>query len=106
MMMRLLILGLLFSLPALAFDDPFDSLPEGPGREAVGAHCGACHSLNLVTQQGDTREGWAEVLQWMVDDHGMLPLDSAEEELILDYLAEHFSREGQKERLQNRGIIR
>ena len=101
------IFGLAF-LPALlisgaqAEDDPFGSdWPEGPGREEAGYLCGACHSLRLVTQQGLSRGDWDETLDWMVEEQEMEPLEPAEHELILSYLATHFGVDHRPRHVQN-----
>lgn len=91
---------------AVAQDDAYSGLPEGEGREMVFAICGACHSVRLVLQQGLTREGWEELLDWMYEEQGMTRLDAAVEKQILDYLAEHVDPESQKQRLRERGILR
>ncbi len=91
--------------PARAEDDTY-GLPPGEGLEDVQAYCGACHSLGLVVQQGLTREGWSDLLQWMYDEQGMSELEAEEEKRVLDYLAEHVGPEQQKQRLRERGILR
>lgn len=59
------------------------------GREEVVAYCGACHSLKLVTQQRLPRYRWEELMVWMHEKQGMPKLPEEEEQLIVDYLAEH-----------------
>ena len=63
------ILALCVALPITtlqAQDDPFGAnWPQGEGRNLTGAWCGGCHSLNLVKQQGLTRDGWDVLLNWM-----------------------------------------
>lgn len=54
-------------------------------------YCASCHSEMLVAQQGQTREGWDELLQWMVEEQGMQPIPEQDRETILDYLAEHYN---------------
>lgn len=83
--------------PAAAQDAGFmpgiedvEDLPPGPGREETFYSCVACHAFRLVAQQGMSRERWAGTLDWMVERHGMLPIEGAERELVLDYLAEHY----------------
>jgi len=74
-----------------AQEDPFgERWPEGEGRELTGAWCGGCHSLNLVRQQGQTREGWDELLVWMTEKQNMPPLEGERRSLVLDYLAANF----------------
>ncbi len=72
----------------------WQGLPPGPGREEVFYSCGTCHSLMLVKQQGLSREGWDETLEWMVEEQGMTEIqDIATRNLILDYLSTHFGVE-------------
>ncbi|MDG4647836.1 cytochrome c [Roseibacterium sp. SDUM158017] len=54
-------------------------------------YCASCHSTMLVAQQGQTREGWDDLLRWMVEKQGMQPIPDADREAILDYLAEHYN---------------
>ena len=65
-----------------------ENLPEGPNREEVFWFCTACHSSELVRRQGLSRESWDELLTWMTERQGMAPLEGAEREKYLDYLAE------------------
>lgn len=90
----------------LKAEDESYGLPPGEGRDDVITYCGACHSLGLVVQQGLTRKGWEELLQWMYEEQGMSQLDPEEEKRILDYLAENVGRAQQKQRLRDRGILR
>lgn len=69
-------------------------LPPGEGRTLVQALCSGCHSLRLVTQQGQSRERWDKTLDWMVEEQGMAEPGPRNREVILDYLAEHFGAEG------------
>ncbi|MGQ7846096.1 hypothetical protein ACUNV4_16555 [Granulosicoccus sp. 3-233] len=74
-----------------AQDDPFGAnWPEGEGRNLTGAWCGGCHSLNLVTQQGLTRDGWDVLLDWMSEKQKMPPLQGEQRDTVLDYLAANF----------------
>lgn len=88
-----------------AADDEYLGLPDAPGREEVFAYCGACHSMQLVVQQGQTRSGWSELLAWMYEEQGMPELEPEEEKLVLDYLAKYVDPKSQKERLRKRGIL-
>ncbi|MBP5857345.1 hypothetical protein KAJ83_10025 [Marivibrio halodurans] len=72
---------------ALAQDDEYEGLPPGEGRDLVYGYCGACHSNKLVAQQGLSRERWDDLLVWMVEEQGMYPLEEADREVVLDYLA-------------------
>ena len=49
--------------------------------------------MRLVAQQGLTRDGWDETLEWMTDDQGMAELPADIRNLILDYLAWAFPPE-------------
>ncbi|MDJ0864038.1 MAG: cytochrome c family protein [Gammaproteobacteria bacterium] len=72
----------------------WQGLPPGPGREEVFYSCNTCHSLMLVKQQGLSRGGWDETLEWMVEEQGMTEIeDIATRNLILDYLSTHFGVE-------------
>ena len=71
--------------------------PTGPGILVAGqgaaetyAHCIACHSVRLVAQQGLTRRGWEEVVELMMEEHGMAPIESPYLERVLDYLSTHY----------------
>lgn len=92
--MRLLhVLALLAPALAGAEGQPWDDLPSAPGRELTYGVCSACHSMQIVSQQGMNREQWDETLDWMVAEQGMGELTGAPRELILDYLATVFSPE-------------
>ena len=74
-----------------AQEDPFGAnWPEGEGRNLTGAWCGGCHSLNLVKQQGLTRDGWDVLLDWMSEKQKMPPLKGEPRDTVLDYLAANF----------------
>jgi cytochrome c len=71
--------------------DPFGSdWPQAPGRELTGRTCNACHSLAIVKQQGLSRTDWDEVLDWMVEEQGMVELDAQQRDQVLAYLALNF----------------
>lgn len=60
-------------------------LPDGPGKEAVTATCGACHGLNMITgAAGYTEAGWRDLVSTMVK------LPDAQQATITQYLAAHF----------------
>jgi len=69
----------------------FGALHPAPGVEETYAYCASCHSTMLVAQQGQTREGWDELLVWMVDKQGMQPIPEEDRAVVLDYLAEHYN---------------
>lgn len=70
---------------------PMIDLSDLEGREFTGAFCGGCHSLNLVKQQGLTREGWDELLHWMTEKQNMPPVAGERRDMVLDYLAANFN---------------
>lgn len=90
---RLALTGLFVALltaPAQSqSDEELARLPQGDGRDTVAGWCGACHSLNLVTQQRLPRWRWDELLVVMREKHGMPELDPGDRTAILDYLGEH-----------------
>lgn len=62
---------------------------EGAG--VTYTYCAACHSEQLVAQQGQTREGWDKLLKWMVEEQGMQPLPEDDRKIVLDYLSTHYN---------------
>lgn len=91
-----LMIGLGGIVPAEAQDD-YDALPEGENKDLVYGLCAGCHSMNIVMQQGLTRERWHKTLEWMYEEQGMPRLDEETESQVLDYLAEHFNVEQKKD---------
>jgi hypothetical protein len=71
-------------------EQDWQGLPPGKGREETFYLCGPCHSLKLVTQQGLTRDSWEEVMDYMVAEQAMAPLESTDRKLIVDYLAKFY----------------
>ncbi len=84
-----LILAVIAAPAAEQSEEALARMPAGEGRDTVIGWCGACHSLNLVSQQQLPRWRWEELLVVMKEKHGMPELDPAEKTLILDYLAAH-----------------
>jgi cytochrome c len=62
-----------------------------PGAQITYDLCTACHSEMIIAQQGQTREGWDEILVWMVEEMGMAELLDEEREQVLDYLATYYN---------------
>ena len=56
------------------------------GAEETHAYCTACHSERIVAQQGLTRSDWEELLEQMVEEHGMNPIEEPDLGRVLDYL--------------------
>jgi hypothetical protein len=61
-----------------------------PGAQITHDTCIACHSEMIIAQQGQDREGWDDILDWMVEEMGMAELMAEDREVILDYLATHY----------------
>ncbi len=59
-------------------------------KQMYTAYCGACHSVDLVESQRLSRDDWAWVMTDMVEEYGGAWIKPAEQEIIIDYLAEHF----------------
>lgn len=95
----LLVLGVCVApVQSIAQNDPFGAdWPPGEGRELAGAWCVGCHSLNLVKQQGLTREGWDVLLTWMSEKQKMPPLEGEYRQTVLNYLASNFGVDADKE---------
>jgi virginiamycin B lyase len=60
------------------------NLPDGTGKELVQATCARCHSLNMIVNDGYSKQEWQQVISTMVD----LPRNNME--VITEYLAAHF----------------
>ena len=69
--------------------DTADALVAADGVELVSAHCGACHSLRLVTQNRGDAGHWRKLIRWMQAEHNLWDLGEAEADIIA-YLAEHY----------------
>ena len=67
-----------------------EEYPNHPGRDEAFGFCSACHGFRIVASQGMTREQWDSALAWMSQKHNMPPLDPADREVILGYLAQAF----------------
>lgn len=86
--------ALLFTSPLMAEDEfEFAPLPPGEGVEDTYYACIACHSLRTVTNGGYSRRVWDELLDWMVEQQGMMELEPDEREIILNYLATHIGED-------------
>jgi cytochrome c len=90
---------------ATEVDDEYLGLPDAPGREEVFVYCGACHSMKLVVQQGQTRSGWSELLTWMTEEQEMEPLDQEDSKLVLDFLTKYIGPDTHQKRLRQRGVL-
>ena len=72
------------------------------GCQEVMTTCGACHSLDLVTQNRATREGWKDIIVWMQETQKLWELGE-KEDVILDYLAKNYAPEnsGRRKNLED-----
>ena len=73
------------------------------GYVIVRGVCGACHSLDLVTQNKATRDGWKDIIVWMQQTQNLSDLGE-NETLILDYLAKNYAPTEQGRRAQLKDI--
>ncbi|MFT6558448.1 c-type cytochrome [Sneathiella sp.] len=71
--------------------DEYGLLINKPGAEETFNYCTACHSERIVAQQGLTETGWEELLEWMVDEQEMEPIDEPDRSLIIKYLTENYN---------------
>lgn len=70
--------------------DPATGLVMDDNWQIVAAHCGACHSTRLVTQNRGSRETWLHLIRWMQDSQGLWPFNEPTETMLLDYLEKHY----------------
>ncbi|MFK7956060.1 MAG: hypothetical protein AB8B96_08195 [Lysobacterales bacterium] len=85
-------LALLSSLSGEVLGDT-GGLKKAPHWELVRAHCGGCHSLNLVTSQRGDRAFWLKTIRWMQKTQNLWPLPADQEEKILHYLSAQYPAE-------------
>jgi len=88
-MARWLLAAVLLMGPAWAQEEP-SVLPEGEGRDEVFYGCTACHSSAIIRRSRLSRAGWDGLMDWMVEKHGMAPLEGDDRRVVVDYLARHF----------------
>ena len=79
--------------PEASTDSEYGILFVAAGVEETHAYCTACHSEMIVAQQGMTRENWAELFEWMVEEQGMAEIEEPDRSVILDYLAKHYNED-------------
>lgn len=77
-------------------------LKEGEGLQSVINNCTSCHSAKLIQQHRLSREGWVEVIRWMQETQNLWDLGE-QEQLIVDYLSEHYPpvEKGRRQPLEN-----
>lgn len=69
----------------------YGGLPDEEGVDLVFNLCGACHSLQMVTQQRLTQQRWDHLLDWMVAEQGMPAQSPEDRRMILTYLSRNFA---------------
>ena len=81
------------STVATTFDpnDDYWGLPRSEGYETVAAYCSVCHTLQIVMQQRQARDGWDYLLTWMAEKQGMAEPPAETRAEILNYLSREFS---------------
>lgn len=70
--------------------DPATGLVMDEQWQVVAAHCGACHSTRLVTQNRGSRETWLRLIRWMQESQGLWPFNEETERVLLDYLEKNY----------------
>ena len=71
--------------------DPTTGLIMASGWELAAAHCGGCHSHKLVTAQRGDKDFWRDTIRWMQRTQNLWQIPAAQEEALLNYLAEHYN---------------
>jgi len=82
---------LLFSAAVSGETDPDSGLIVDEHWQLVKAHCSACHSPKLVTQNRGNRQNWLEIIRWMQETQGLWQFDAVTETAILDYLEKNYA---------------
>ena len=54
--------------------NPATGLVDATGHNMVAAHCTACHSAKLISQNQMSRERWLETIRWMQSTQKLWPL--------------------------------
>lgn len=65
-------------------------LPPGQGREEAFYACTACHGTAIIRRSRLGRQQWDDLMDWMVEKHGMVPLEGEQRRLVVDYLSAAF----------------
>ncbi|MEM7220599.1 MAG: hypothetical protein AAF515_19715 [Pseudomonadota bacterium] len=58
------------------------------GWELAAAHCGVCHSYQLVTAQRGDATYWRDIIRWMQRTQNLWPIP--DEDRLIDYLAANY----------------
>ncbi len=89
-MRTLCLLLLFFSATATAGENQI-VLNDRLGKNQVIAQCAMCHSLDYITMHATIldRAGWEKTVGKMINVMGA-PIDNADKEIIIDYLAKNY----------------
>ena len=76
-------------------DDKTVTLKPGPGRDAVDANCGACHSLDYIRTNAPfmTSKVWEAEVTKMINAFGA-PIEPADAKTIVEYLLKNYGTPG------------
>ncbi len=69
--------------------DPETGLAVDTDLPLIKAHCTACHSSKLITQNHFTRTGWVDKIRWMQKYHKLWDLGPSEV-AVLNYLEKYY----------------
>ena len=91
--MRTLFLLLSVFVTAAAAGENDIVLKEGQGKNLVVSQCAMCHSLDYITMNATIldRAGWEKTVGKMINVMGA-PIDEADKQLIIDYLARNYGK--------------
>ena len=79
--------------PVTAASPEADVLDDAKGRELLEARCTECHDLTDIEEHGgDDAEGWAKVIQQMVEDEEA-EVSAEEARQLVAYLVKHYPKE-------------
>jgi len=78
-------------LAVFAADDPMQSMPDGPGRDAVGKVCTQCHGMDNIRKMRLDKDGWSDEISQMIDRGA----EGSDDEIsaVTDYLVAHFGKD-------------
>lgn len=68
-------------------------LPDGPLRSVILGNCVSCHGIDDYAFHALTRDRWKVLLEEMHRDQPMNAMAVADQELLLDFLNEHFGED-------------
>ena len=91
-MRKLFLLLSFFAASATAGENQI-ILKDKPGRDQVISQCAMCHSLDYITMNATIldRAGWEKTVGKMINVMGA-PIDSADKQTIIDYLAQNYGK--------------